>query len=205
MLVIGLTGSIGMGKSTAASQFARRDVPGFDADAEVHRLYAGKAVPAVAALFPSAIRDGAVDRALLAAEIAGAPEKLRALESVVHPLVAEAEIAFLRQAEAEGAEFAVLEIPLLFEAGAEARVDVTVVVSAPADLQRKRALARPGMSPEKFDQLLRRQMPDAEKRARADFVVDSSVSLDDMQNQIDKILDSLRGRKGRVMERLRHT
>lgn len=205
MLVIGLTGSIGMGKSTAASQFARWGVPGFDADAEVHRLYAGKAVPAVAALFPSAIRDGAVDRALLAAEIAGAAEKLRALEAVVHPFVAEAEIAFLRQAEAEGAEFAVLEIPLLFEAGAEARVDVTVVVSAPADLQRERALARPGMSPEKFDQLLRRQMPDAEKRARADFVVDSSVSLDDMQNQIDKILDSLRGRKGRVMERLRHT
>jgi dephospho-CoA kinase len=204
MLVIGLTGSIGMGKSTAASQFARRGVPGFDADAEVHRLYAGKAVPAVAPMFPSAVRDGAVDRALLATEIAGAPEKLRALEALVHPLVAEAEIAFLRQAEAEGAEFAVLEIPLLFEAGAEARVDVTVVVSAPADLQRERALARPGMTPEKFDQLLRRQMPDAEKRARADFVVDSSVSLDDMQNQIDKILDSLRGREGRVMERLRH-
>ncbi len=205
MLVIGLTGSIGMGKSTAASQFARRGVPGFDADAEVHRLYAGKAVPAVAELFPNAVQDGVVDRALLAAEIAGAPEKLRALEAVVHPLVAEAEIAFLRQAEAEGAEFAVLEIPLLFEAGAEARVDVTVVVSAPADQQRERALARPGMSPEKFDQLLRRQMPDAEKQARADFVVDSSVSLEDMQNQIDKILDSLRGREGRVMERLRHT
>jgi dephospho-CoA kinase len=205
MLIIGLTGSIGMGKSTAASQFARRGVPGFDADAEVHRLYAGKAVPAVAELFPNAVQDGVVDRALLAAEIAGAPEKLRALEAVVHPLVAEAEIAFLRQAEAEGAEFAVLEIPLLFEAGAEARVDVTVVVSAPADQQRQRALARPGMSPEKFDQLLRRQMPDAEKQARADFVVDSSVSLEDMQNQIDKILDSLRGREGRVMERLRHT
>ncbi len=205
MLVIGLTGSIGMGKSTAASQFARRGVPGFDADAEVHRLYAGTAVPAVAELFPNAVQNGVVDRALLAAEIAGAPEKLRALEAVVHPLVAEAEIAFLRQAEAEGAEVAVLEIPLLFEAGAEARVDVTVVVSAPADQQRQRALARPGMSPEKFDQLLRRQMPDAEKRARADFVVDSSVSLEDMQNQIDKILDSLRGREGRVMERLRHT
>jgi len=205
MLVIGLTGSIGMGKSTAASQFARRGVPGFDADAEVHRLYAGKAVPAVAELFPNAVQDGVVDRALLAAEIAGAPEKLPALEAVVHPLVAEAEITFLRQAEAEGAEFAVLEIPLLFEAGAEARVDVTVVVSAPADQQRQRALARPGMSPEKFDQLLRRQMPDAEKQARADFVVDSSVSLEDMQNQIDKILDSLRGREGRVMERLRHT
>jgi dephospho-CoA kinase len=205
MLIIGLTGSIGMGKSTAASQFARRGVPGFDADAEVHRLYAGTAVPAVAELFPNAVQGGVVDRVLLAAEIAGAPEKLRALEAVVHPLVAEAEITFLRQAEAEGAEFAVLEIPLLFEAGAEARVDVTVVVSAPADQQRQRALARPGMSPEKFDQLLRRQMPDAEKQARADFVVDSSVSLEDMQNQIDKILDSLRGREGRVMERLRHT
>ena len=204
MLVIGLTGSIGMGKSTAAGQFAKRGVPVFDADAEVHRLYAGKAVPAISRAFPNAIRENRVDRALLAQEVAGAPEKLRELEEIVHPLVAEAEIAFLQQAQKDGAEFAVLEIPLLFEVGADRRVDVTVVISAPAHIQRERALARPGMNAAKLEALLSRQMPDAEKRARADFVVDSSVSLDDMQNQIDKILDSLRGRKGRVMERLRH-
>ena len=204
MLVIGLTGSIGMGKSTAAAQFARRGVPVFDADAEVHRLYAGEAVPAIAELFPHAVRGGEIDRKRLAEEVAGAPAKLRALEALVHPMVAEAESAFLREAESNGAEFAVLEIPLLFEVGAERRVDVTVVVGAPAAMQRERALARPGMSAEKLDRLMARQMPDAEKRARADYVVDSSVSLDDMQRQIDKILDSLRGTKGRVMERLRH-
>ena len=204
MLVIGLSGSIGMGKSTAAAQFARRGVPVFDADAEVHRLYAGKAVPAIAELFPDAVHGGEIDRARLAEEVAGAPERLRALEALVHPMVAEAQIAFLREAESNGAEFAVLEIPLLFEVGAERRTDVTVVVSAPAAMQRERALARPGMSAEKLDRLMARQMPDAEKRARANYVVDSSVSLDDMQRQIDKILDSLRGRKGRVMERLSH-
>jgi dephospho-CoA kinase len=204
MLIIGLTGSIGMGKTTAAGQFARRGVPVFDADAEVHRLYAGKAIPAISRAFPNAVREGQVDRALLAAEVAGAPEKLRRLETIVHPMVAESEIEFLRSAEKGGAEFAVLEIPLLFEVGADCRVDATVVVSAPADMQRERALSRPGMTPDKLDQLLARQMPDAEKRARADFVVDSGASLDDMQNQIDKILDSLRGREGRVMERPSH-
>jgi dephospho-CoA kinase len=203
MLVIGLTGSIGMGKTTAAAQFAKRGVPVFDADAEVHRLYGGEAVPAIEAAFPRAVRKGKVDRDLLAREIAGSPEKLKTLEAIVHPLVVSSEIDFLREAEAEGETLAVLEIPLLFETDAHTRVDVTVVVSAPEPVQRGRVLKRHGMSEEKLSALLQRQLPDAEKRARADFVVDSGGSLDNMQVQVDKILDSLRGREGRVMERLR--
>jgi dephospho-CoA kinase len=203
MLVIGLTGSIGMGKTTAAALFAARGVPVFDADAEVHRLYAGEGVAAIEAAFPGAVREGRVDRALLAKEIAGSPEKLRALEAIVHPMVAGAEIAFLREAEASGADFAVLEIPLLFETEAHARVDVSVVVSAPEHVQRARVLKRQGMSEEKLTHLIKRQLPDAEKRARADFVVDSGASLDNTRDQVDTILDSLRGREGRVMERLR--
>lgn len=203
MLVIGLTGSIGMGKTTAAAQFKARGVPVFDADAEVHRLYEGAAVPAIASAFPAAVRERKVDRALLAAEIRGAPEKLKRLEGIVHPMVAQAEIDFLRDAEAAGAEFAVLEIPLLFETEAHKRVDVSVVVSAPEHVQRDRVLKREGMSEEKFAQLIKRQLPDEEKRARADFVVDSGGSLDKMRAEVDRILDSLRGRQGRVMEQLR--
>ncbi len=204
MLVIGLTGSIGMGKTTAAAQFLSRGVPVFDADAEVHRLYEGAAVPAIEAAFPKAVRKGKVDRTALAKEIAGAPAKLKTLEGIVHPMVAKAEIEFLRKAEANGAEFAVLEIPLLFETEAHRRVDVTVVVSAPAQVQRARVLRRQGMDEDKLAQLIARQLPDEDKRARADFVVDSSGSLDKMRDQVDRILDSLRGRQGRVMERLRH-
>src|SRR4029079_18805906 len=148
-------------------------------------------------------RDGKVDRGALARAIAGAPEKLKQLEQIVHPMVVKAEIDFLRRAEKAGALFALLEIPLLFETDAHERVDVTVVVSAPPHVQRTRVLSRAGMSEEKLDHLLNRQLPDAAKRARADFIVDSGQSLDDMQGQVDKILDSLRGRAGRVMERLR--
>ena len=204
MLVIGLTGSIGMGKSAAAAYFRARGVPVCDADAEVHRLYEGEAVPAVAAAFPRAIREGKVDRALLAKEVGGSPARLKALEAIVHPMVVKAELDFLREQERRGAEFAVLEIPLLFETDALSRVDVIVVVSAPEEVQRQRVLARPGMNEEKLASLIKRQLPDVEKRARADFVVDTGTSLADMQNQIDKILDSLHGRQGRVMERLRH-
>jgi dephospho-CoA kinase len=203
MLVIGLTGSIGMGKTTAAALFAARGVPVFDADAEVHRLYVGEGVAAIEAAFPGMVREGRVDRSLLAKSIAGSPEKLNTLEAIVHPMVAGAEIAFLREAEASGADFAVLEIPLLFETEAHARVDVSVVVSAPEHVQRARVLKREGMSEEKLAHLVKRQLPDAEKRARADFVVDSGASLDNMRDQVDTILDSLRGREGRVMERLR--
>jgi len=204
MLVIGLTGSIGMGKSAAAKHFVRRGVPVCDADAEVHRLYEGEAVPAISEAFPGAVRSGKVDRALLAQAVAGSLRKLKQLESIVHPMVVKAEIDFLREQEKQGAKLAVLEIPLLFETDALSRVDVTVVVSAPEGVQRERVLARPGMTKEKLAALLKRQSSDEEKRARSDFVVDSGTTLQDMEQQIDKLIESLKGREGRVMERLRH-
>lgn len=204
MLVIGLTGSIGMGKSAAAKYLTKRGVQVCDADAEVHRLYEGEAVAAIAAAFPKAVHEGKVDRALLAHEVAGSPQKLKQLENIVHPMVVKAEIDFLREQEKRGAGLAVLEIPLLFETGADSRVDVTVVVSAPEAVQKARVLARPGMTEAKLAGLLKRQLSDAEKRARADFVVDTGTTLADMQDQIDKLIESLKGCKGRVMERLRH-
>ncbi len=204
MLVIGLTGSSGMGKSEAAAHFARRGVPVFDADAEVHRLYAGEAVRSIEAAFPGVAREGRIDRDLLAREVARSPAKLEQLERIVHPLVVKAEIAFLRDQEKKGATLAILEIPLLFETGAEKRVDTTLVVSAPEAVQRERVLARPAMTQAKLAGLLTRQLSDAEKRARADYVVDSGTSLQHMHRQIDKILESLKGRDGQVMERLRH-
>jgi dephospho-CoA kinase len=204
MLVIGLTGSIGMGKSAAAAHFAQRGVPVFDADAEVHHLYEGEAVKAIGAAFPGVIRGGRVDRALLGREVAGSPERLRQLERIVHPMVVSAELDFLRQQERQGVTIALLEIPLLFETGAEVRVDVTLVVSAPEAIQRERVLARPGMTEVKLKSLLARQIPDSEKRSRADFVVDSGVSLENMRAQIDRLLESLKGREGQVMQRLRH-
>ena len=203
MLVIGLTGGIGMGKSAAAERFADHDIPVFNADACVHRLYEGEAVGPIEAAFPGVTRGGRVDRKLLSERIAGAPERLRQLEQVVHPLVIEAELDFLRAQEDKGAALAVLEIPLLFETGADARVDVTVVVSAPHDVQRARVLARPGMTADKLEHLLARQLTDAERRARADFVVDSGTSLQDMRIEIDRLIESLKSRKGRVMDRLR--
>jgi dephospho-CoA kinase len=204
MLVIGLTGGIGMGKSAAASHFARSGIPVFNADACVHRLYEGEAVAAIEAAFPGVTRGGKIDRALLAAQLTGKPERLKQLESIVHPMVVKREIDFLREEEKNGAEFAVLEIPLLFETDAHERVDVSVVISAPHHVQRERVLGRPGMTVDKLEHLLARQLPDAEKRARADFVVDSGTGLAHMHYQIDKLVDSLRGREGRVMERLRH-
>jgi dephospho-CoA kinase len=204
MLVIGLTGGIGMGKSAAAEHFARAGIPVFNADAHVHRLYEGEAVEAIEAEFPGVARGGRVDRKRLAEQVAGSVERLRALERIVHPMVVAAEIAFLREQERAGAQLAVLEIPLLFETGAEKRVDVTIVLSAPHHLQRERVLARPGMTVDKLEHLLARQLPDDEKRARADFVVDSGTTLADMEGQIDTLIESLRGRQGRVMERLRH-
>ena len=204
MLVIGLTGSIGMGKSTAAKHFVRRGIAVFDADAEVHRLYEGEGVPAIATCFPNVVRGGRVDRKLLAQDLAASPGKLKELEAIVHPMVVRSELDFLREQEMRGAEFAVLEIPLLFETGAEKRVDVSLVLSAPEEVQRARVLARPGMTAAKLDQLLKRQLPDSEKRARADYVVDSDASIADMEAEIDRLLESLKGKQGRIMERLRH-
>jgi dephospho-CoA kinase len=203
MLIIGLTGGIGMGKSAAAERFAEQGIPVFNADACVHELYDGAAVGPIEAAFPGVTRDGRVDRRLLSERIAGSPERLLLLEGIVHPLVVEAELDFLRAQEEKGARLAVLEIPLLFETGADARVDVTVVVSAPHDVQRARVLARAGMTVDKLEHLLARQLPDAERQARADFVVDSGTSLERMRIEIDRLIESLKSREGRIMDRLR--
>ena len=203
MLVIGLTGGIGTGKSAAAERFAEHGIPVFNADLCVHRLYEGEAVAPIETAFPDVAKDGRIDRKLLSERIAGSPERLLRLERIVHPLVVAAELDFLRAAEKDGAPLAVLEIPLLFETGADSRVDVTVVTSAPQDVQRARVLSRPGMTADKLEHLLARQLPDAERRARADYVVDSGTSLADMRIEIDKLIESLKSREGRVMDRLR--
>jgi dephospho-CoA kinase len=191
MFVIGLTGSLGMGKTTAARFFAEEGVPVHDADAAVHRLYAGEAVPAIEAAFPGAIQDGKVDRNSLAALVLDNPAALKKLEAIVHPLVLAAERRVLAEAEARGEKVAVLDIPLLFETGGDQRVDAVVVVSAPAELQQSRVLRRPGMTIEKLEAILGRQMPDAEKRRRADFVVDSSGDLEATRAQIRAILEAV--------------
>jgi len=203
MLVIGLTGGIGMGKSAAADHFARAGVPVFNADACVHQLYEGDAVGPIEAAFPGVTRGGSVDRTLLAEKLAGSQQRLRQLEAIVHPMVVKAEIEFLREQEEKGATLAVLEIPLLFETGADARVDVTIVLSVPSEVQRKRVLARSGMTVDKLEHLIARQLPDADRRARAEFVVDSGASLADMHEEIDRLIESLQNREGSVMERLR--
>jgi len=203
MLVVGLTGGIGMGKTSAAAHFRRRGIAVFDADAYVHHLYEGAAVPAIQAAFPGVVREGRVDRSLLAKEVAGKTERLRELEAIVHPMVVKAEIDFLCEQEEQGARLAVLEIPLLFETGAEIRTDVTIVVSASERVQRERVLARPGMTEEKFEALRARQHSDVDRRAAADFVVDSGTSLENMHAQLDRVIESLQTREGAVMERLR--
>jgi dephospho-CoA kinase len=188
MIRLGLTGSIGMGKSTTAMLFAEAGVPVHDADATVHALYEGEAAPLIEAAFPGTTLNGVVDRTKLSAKVVHDPSAMKRLEALVHPLVRQREEAFLRAAEAKGATVAVLDIPLLFETGGDKRVDAVVVVSAPADVQRARILARPGMTEEKYGALLARQMPDAEKRARADFIVDTSQGLDPVRLRIGEIL-----------------
>ena len=197
MLVIGLTGSIGMGKSTAAARFRELGIGVCDADAEVHKLYeGGPAVHAIEAAFPGTTTNGRVDRQKLAQVLLANPSQFARLEFIVHPMVREAERDFLRAEMASGASMAVLEIPLLLEGGGHGRVDVVVVVSAPADIQRERVLARPGMSLEKLEQILARQLHDGEKRARADFVVDTGGTLAESAAQVDNIVELLQGRRG---------
>lgn len=201
MLVIGLTGSIGMGKSAAAAHLRARGVGVFDADAAVHTLYAGAAATGVEAAFPGTVRDGVVDRARLSAWLRDKPQDFARLEAIVHPLVRAEERAFLLAEEKRGATLAVLEIPLLFETGAERLMDAVIVVSTSPDIQRQRVLERSGMTADQLASLLARQMPDAEKRRRADFVVDTSGTLEQTHAQLDAIMTSLAGRRGEAFQK----
>ncbi len=193
MIVIGLTGSIGMGKSTVAKMFDEEGAPSFNSDDAVHALYAkgGAAVGPVSAAFPSALRDGAIDRAALSTAVIDKPDEIKKLEAIVHPLVRQAQAAFLEKHRADGKRAVVLDIPLLFESKSAHAFGKIVVVSAPVDVQRARVLARPGMTEEKFNFILSRQVPDAEKRARADFVIDTAQSLEDTRKQVRAVLDAI--------------
>jgi dephospho-CoA kinase len=188
MIILGLTGSIGMGKSTTAKLFAEAGVPVYDADATVHRLYEGEAAPAIEAAFPGTTVDGKVDRARLSAQVVHDPAAMRRLEGIVHPMLGASRRKFLHDAEQSGAPVAVVDVPLLFETGGEKRVDAVVVVTTSPENQRERILARGTMTNEALDSILARQLPDAEKRNRADFVVDTSHGLDPVRAQIRDIL-----------------
>ena len=196
MIVAGLTGSIAMGKSETAKMFAARGIPVFDSDAAVHALYAngGAAVEPVAAIAPSAVVDGRVDRGRLAALVQAEPALLPRIEAVVHPLVRGLQEQFLAESMKAGVDIAVLDIPLLFETGRDHEVDVIIVVSAGADLQRERALKRPGMTEEKLAFILKKQLPDEQKRARADYVIDTSESLAITGREVDRVIADLRGK-----------
>jgi dephospho-CoA kinase len=183
-----LTGSIGMGKSTTMQLFAEQGVPVYDADAAVHAVYSGEAAPVVEAAFPGTTADGKVDRQKLSARVLGNPEALKKLEQIVHPMLGAHRQKFMADAERTGAPIVVMDVPLLFETGGEKRVDAVVVVSAPAEMQRARVLARENMTQEKLDAILARQTPDAEKRRRADFVVDTSSGLEPVRARIRDIL-----------------
>lgn len=193
MILIGLTGSIGMGKSTTAAMFRDAGVPVYDADAAVRDLYdtGGAAVGPVGEAFPGVVKDGRVDREALREAVLGKPDELKRLNAIVHPLVGRDRVGFFAKAEADGANMVVLDIPLLFETGGHANVDAVVVASAPAEMQRERVLARPGMTPERLDAILAQQMADAEKRARAHFVVDTSSGLGPARQQVAEIIATL--------------
>ena len=188
MLILGLTGSIGMGKSTTAKLFAEAGVPVYDADAAVHKIYQAEAAPAIEAAFPGTTADGKVDRARLSAKVVHDPAAIRQLEQIVHPMLGASRQKFLDDAERSGAPVVVMDVPLLFETGGEKRVDAVVVVTTTPEDQRKRILARGTMTNEALDAILARQLPDAEKRRRADFVVDTSDGLDPVRAQIRDIL-----------------
>ena len=189
MIILGLTGSIGMGKSTTAKLFAEAGVPVYDADATVHMLYEGEAVPAIEAAFPGTTVDGKVDRNMLSARVVHDPAAIKRLEQIVHPMLGASRQKFLDDAERSGAPVAVVDVPLLFETGGEKRVDAVVVVTTTPELQRQRILARDNMTSEKLDAILARQLPDAEKRRRADFVVDTSDGLEPVRLRIRDILN----------------
>jgi dephospho-CoA kinase len=191
MRILGLTGSIGMGKSTTAKLFAEAGVPVYDADATVHKVYEGEAAPAIEAAFPGTTLNGKVDRPKLSAKVVHDPAAIKKLEAIVHPMLRAYNQKFLEEAEACGAPVAVMDVPLLFETGGDKRVDAVVVVTTSPELQRERILARGTMTGEALDSLLARQMPDSEKRQRADFVVDTSHGLDPVRAQIHDILEQV--------------
>lgn len=191
MIVLGLTGSIGMGKSTTAQLFIDEGVPVHDADSAVHRLYAGEAAPIVEAAFPGTVIDGVVDRERLAEAVVGNPEAIKRLEALVHPLVREDSERFLQKHQRNGTPVVVLDIPLLFEKGGRERVDKIIVVTAPAQVQRERVLTRPGMTEKKFENILALQMPDAEKQKRADFIIDTSRGIEPAREDVRNILRQL--------------
>lgn len=195
MIVLGLTGSIGMGKSTTARMFEEFGVPVHDSDEAVHRLYRGKAAPLVEGAFPGTTVDGVVDRAKLGDRVLGDPAALKRLEALVHPLVRADATAFLKRHHIAGAPLAVVDIPLLYETGGEERVDQVVVVTADPGVQRERVLARPGMSAEKFEKLLAKQVPDAEKRRLADFVIDTGQGMDAARDAVAAIVEQLTGKR----------
>ena len=188
MIVLGLTGSIGMGKSTTAKLFAEAGVPVYDADATVHLLYEGEAAPAIEAAFPGTTVDGKVDRTRLSACVVHDPAAIKRLEQIVHPMLGASRQKFLQDAEQSGAPVAVVDVPLLYESGGEKRVDAVVVVTTSPEIQHERILTRDNMTAEKLEAILARQMPDAEKRKRADFVVDTSHGLDPVRARIRDIL-----------------
>ena len=188
MVILGLTGSIGMGKSTTAKLFAEAGVPVYDADATVHRVYQGEAVPAIEAAFPGTTADGKVDRARLSAKVVHDPAAIQRLEQIVHPMLRSYHQKFLEDAEQAGAPVVVMDVPLLFETGGEKRVDAVVVVTTTPEIQRQRILARDNMTAEKLDAILARQLPDPEKRKRADFLVDTSHGLEPVRVRIRDIL-----------------
>jgi dephospho-CoA kinase len=189
MIILGLTGSIGMGKSTTAKLFAEAGVPVYDADAAVHKLYENEAVPVIEAAFPGTTLDGKVDRNKLSARVVHDQAAITRLEQIVHPMLGASRQKFMDEAERSGAPVAVIDVPLLFETGGERRVDAVVVVTTTPEIQRQRILARDNMTSEKLDAILARQLPDAEKRKRADFVVDTSHGLDPVRARIRDILD----------------
>lgn len=193
MWVLGLTGSIGMGKSATAGMFRAMGVPVHDADATVHDLYAKEAVAPVEAAFPGVVKDGRVDRPALSARVLGDADAMKRLEAIVHPLVRAREEAFLAKARAAGARLVVLDIPLLLETGSAGRVDAVAVVSAPAEVQKARVLARPGMSEERFALILAKQVPDAEKRRRAHFLIDTGRGFDAARHQVAGVVRALSG------------
>ncbi|MEP9387101.1 dephospho-CoA kinase [Mesorhizobium sp. KR9-304] len=195
MIVLGLTGSIGMGKSTTAKMFADFGVPVHESDEAVHRLYRGKAVPLVEAAFPGTTADGVVDRVKLAERVLGDQAALKRLEAIVHPLVRADATAFLKRQHTAGAPLAVVDIPLLYETGGEERVDQVAVVTAEPQVQRERVLSRPGMTEEKFEKILVQQVPDAAKRRMADFVIDTGEGMDAARQAVADIIERLTGKR----------